>query len=176
MIWSILARFPLWYIILYYMTYDLTTILFIACGILILTLFIWIINLQGKVKKLLIGSGAKNLDESLSNISGELKDFASFRTELENYLQTVEERLRKSIQGVHTLRYNPFQGTGEGGNQSFVTAFVNEHGDGVVLSSLYSRDRVSIYSKSVSGFKSEFELTKEEEEAIEKAKNEVKSR
>jgi hypothetical protein len=158
------------------MVYDLTTILFIVCGVLILSLFGWVMSLQSKVKKLLIGSGAKNLGDSLTNISGELKDFGTFRTELENYLQTVEKRLRKSIQGVHTLRYNPFQGTGEGGNQSFVTAFVNEDGDGVVLSSLYSRDRVSIYSKSIKAFKSEFELTQEEQEAIEKAKVEVKGK
>lgn len=155
-------------------TYDLTTILLIVCGVLILALISWLAVLQSKVKKLLIGSGAKNLDDSLNNINSELKEFGLFRTELENYLQTVEKRLRKSVQGVHTLRYNPFEGSGEGGNQSFVTAFVNEEGSGVVLSSLYSRDRVSIFSKSVKGFKSEFELTKEEEDAIEKAKNDLK--
>lgn len=157
------------------MIYDVTTILFIVAGVLILTLLIWIIRLELKMRKLLIGSGAKNLDDSLKNINTELIEFAHFRKELEQYLQNVEKRLRKSIQGVHTLRFNPFKGTGEGGNQSFATAFVNEDGDGVVLSSLYSREHVSIFSKSVKNHASEFELTKEEEDAINQAKSQVRN-
>jgi hypothetical protein len=66
---------------------------------------------------------------------------------MEEYLTTVEKRLKKSIQGVETVRFNPFKGTGAGGNQSFSTAFVNEKGDGVVLTSMYARDRISMFAK-----------------------------
>jgi len=47
---------------------------------------------------------------------------------------------------------------------------VNENGDGVVLSSLYSRERMSIFAKPVKNGKSEYELTTEEKEVLEKAK------
>ena len=47
---------------------------------------------------------------------------------------------------------------------------LNEEGDGVVLSSLYSRERMSVFAKPIKGGKSEYELTGEETNAIKKAK------
>lgn len=93
---------------------------------------------------------------------------------MEKYLETVERRLRKSVQSVHTVRFNPFKGTGAGGNQSFATAFLNEHGDGVVISSLYSRDHVSVFSKPVKKHASEYEFSNEEKEALGGAKDGLK--
>lgn len=142
----------------------------ISLGIIILLLLIWAIRLEIRLKKFLLGTGAKNIDDSFVHINGNLNDLAKFRIELEEYLRTVEKRLRKSVQGVHTVRFNPFKGTGGGGNQSFATAFINQEGNGVVFSSLYSRDRVSIFSKPIIGHKSEFELTKEELTAIAEAR------
>jgi hypothetical protein len=72
------------------------------------------------------------------------------------------------------LRFNPFKGTGDGGNQSFSTAFVSEKGDGAIISSLYSRDRVSIFCKPLASFESSFELTDEEKEVLEAAKVKLK--
>ena len=51
---------------------------------------------------------------------------------------------------------------------------LNEDGDGVVFSSLYSRERTSIYAKPIKNGKSEYELTKEEQEALKKAEVPVK--
>jgi len=47
---------------------------------------------------------------------------------------------------------------------------LNEDGDGVVFSSLYSRERMSIFAKPIKNGKSEYELTEEEKEALKKAK------
>ncbi|NIT70429.1 DUF4446 family protein, partial [candidate division KSB1 bacterium] len=59
--------------------------------------------------------------------------------------------------GVGTVRFNPFKGTG--GGQSFAAAFLSEHGNGVVISTLYSRERVSVFAKPIQSFASEYELT-----------------
>ena len=123
-----------------------------------------------KLKKFLVNVDAHNIGESLSSVSSNVNELQAFRTELESYLATVEKRLKKSVQSVHTVRFNPFKGSGGGGNQSFATAFLTEDGDGVVVSSLYSREHVSIFSKPVKGHTSEFELSEEECEALEKAK------
>ncbi|MGH7249434.1 MAG: DUF4446 family protein, partial [Minisyncoccia bacterium] len=55
-------------------------------------------------------------------------------------------------------------------NQSFAIGMMNEDGDGLVLSSLYSRERMSIFAKPIKRGKSEYELTAEEKEALNKAK------
>jgi hypothetical protein len=96
-----------------------------------------------------------------------------FQKESLAYFEEIEDRLSRSIQAVKTVRFNPFKGTGEGGNQSFSTAFINENGDGVVISSLYSRDRVSIFSKPIAEFQSEFELTEEERGVVDEAKTHI---
>jgi hypothetical protein len=148
---------------------DTTTILLGSLALAFLILAVAHIRVEMRLRKILAGK-AENLEESIGIIRKELKSEQTFKKEIETYLTTVETRLRKSIQGVHTLRFNPFKGTGAGGNQSFAAAFLNEEGDGIVISSLYSREHVSVFSKPVKKAASEFELTVEEQEAIAIAK------
>jgi hypothetical protein len=142
----------------------------IALAVISIALLVVVIVMYMKIKKFLVGFDSKNVSDSLSFVSGNLSDLQTFRKELEEYLATVEKRLKKSVQSVHTVRFNPFKGNGGGGNQSFATAFLNEHGDGVVVSSLYSREHVSVFSKPVKKHGSDYELSEEEREAVEKAK------
>lgn len=133
----------------------------------------WLFFLTRKLRRLLGGSQAKDIYESQVLIRQELEDLKKFRTELELYLEGVESRLRRSIQSVETVRFNPFKGTGDGGNQSFSTAFISEKGDGVVVSGLYSRERVSVFSKPVHNFASEIALTEEEQEVVKNSRKKV---
>lgn len=89
--------------------------------------------------------------------------------ELTEYCQKIEKEGRFHIKKVGVLRFNPFKDTG--GNQSFVLALLNEENDGLVLSSLYTRTGSRWYVKKVQEGKGvEVNLSKEEEEAIKKAK------
>lgn len=123
-----------------------------------------------KLNKFLIGIKSENIEDSLNNVSNNLCELKEFRQELEKYLASVEKRLHKSVQSVHTTRFNPFKGSGDGGNQSFATVLLSEDGNGVVISSLYSRDQMRVFSKPIKNHDSEFELSEEEREAIEIAK------
>ncbi len=134
-------------------------------SVLVLVLLVIMAKMHFRMKKFLINVDAHNISDSLSSVSKDIADLHKFRAEIENYLSQAEKRLRKSVQSVHTVRFNPFQGTGEGGNQSFATALLNESGDGVIISSLYSRDRVSVFSKPLKDFISEHEMSEEEKEA-----------
>ncbi len=151
-----------------------TWIAIIILSVISLILLILVVVMYMKLKKFLVGVDSHHIGDSLTSVSADLGDLQSFKKELESYLGTVEKRLKKSVQSVHTVRFNPFKGTGGGGNQSFATAFLTEDGDGVVVSSLYSRDNVSVYSKPIKGHASEYELSDEEREAIEKAKEGLK--
>ncbi len=145
---------------------DLYIIAFGVLTLAILLLLIMIVDLKSKLKKFLIGSKTENLTESVESIQSSLKETGIFQEEMRDYLTTVEKRLKKSVQAVHTVRFNPFKGTGSGGNQSFATAFLNENGDGVVISTLYAREHISIFSKPVKKGISEYELSEEEKEAV----------
>jgi hypothetical protein len=147
-----------------------TTILIYILGALLIVLVAWIVRLEIRLGRLLVGKDAKSLEDSFVHISKELKELHEFTKEMEQYLLNVEKRLKRSIQGIETVRFNPFKGTGDGGNQSFSAAFINEKGDGVILTSMYARDRISMFAKPLKGFVSEFELTEEEKQALDTSK------
>lgn len=146
--------------------------LFITYGLIssIVILVGWIVRLEIKMWKLLRGKNAKSLEDSIVSAHDNLDKLNEFQKESVLYFINIEKRLSRSVQAVETIRFNPFKGTGEGGSQSFSTSFLSENGDGVVLSSLYSRDRVSVFSKPLMKFESTFELTDEEKEVITGAK------
>lgn len=134
-----------------------------------LLLAIWILMIELRLKKLFKGAKAKDLESVITSLRDELEKLKISQKETEKYLGTVERRLRKSIQNVSAIRFNPFAESGP--NQSFAISFLNEHGDGVVISSLYSREKVSVYAKPIKNYQSEFTLSNEEKRAIETAKS-----
>jgi hypothetical protein len=118
---------------------------------------------------------AQSIEQALGRAASDLGELRKFTKDMEQYLMTVERRLKKSVQAVGTVRYNPFRGTGDGGNNSFSTAFLNEAGDGLIVTSLYSRDRISVFGKPVKNFVSEHELSEEEREAINVCQQKIKA-
>jgi hypothetical protein len=151
------------------MTFDETYITYGLVASMVIMLF-WILYIQIRLHRLLLGKNARSLEDTITTASENLKKLNEFQREVVNHFINVEKRLKRSVQAVETLRFNPFKGTGDGGNQSFSTSFVSENGDGVVVSSIYSRDRVSVFSKPLAKFESSFELTEEEKEVIENSK------
>ena len=133
----------------------------------IITLALWIFRLEWRIKKMLLGGKADSIEQALTALNDGHSDFRAFEKSMEAYLESVESRLRKSVQRIETIRFNPFKGNGDGGNQSFATALINEEGDGTILSSIYTRDRMSIFSKPVSKFSSSYELSQEEKQVLE---------
>ncbi len=139
-------------------------ILIYALVLIILILALWIGYLEHRLGRWWRGKKASDLEEVMIAIGRAIDDFEARHERINQDLADINRRLKKSVQKVHTLRYNPFRG--EGGNQSFTTALINEDGDGVVISSIYSRDKVGVYGKPVQSYASEYELTDEEREAI----------
>lgn len=151
------------------MIFDELTIIYIGSVIVVL-LVGWIIRLEIRMRRLLLGKDAKSLEESIFEAKKNIEELNDFEKNVMKHFVSVEKRLKKSVQAVDTIRYNPFKGTGEGGNQSFVTSLLSENGNGVVISSLYSRDRVSVFSKPIQKFSSTFDLTEEEKQSLENSK------
>lgn len=131
-----------------------------------LLLAVWVFTIEWRLKKFFKGKKAKDLEGVLVSLSDELKKLDVSREEIEKYLETVEKRLKKSVQNINTVRFNPFGDAGS--NQSFSVAFLNERGDGVVISSLYSREKVNIYAKPIKNYQSEYTLSNEEKQVIKK--------
>lgn len=144
---------------------------FIAILILsaiILILLVMFIRLDMRFKRLMMGTEAKNLEEVMNILGHHVEKLEVTQKEINSHLLKVDGRLDKSIRSIVTSRFNPFPDAGS--NQSFAIALLNDEGDGVVLSSLYARDRMSIFAKPIVKNSSTHELTEEEEEVLKKAK------
>jgi hypothetical protein len=141
-------------------------VLVVFCIVLLIVL----IMQNRRITRLMRSTKSVSIEDTIIELAREIDTLNEFKEDSEKYLKVVEKRLRKSVQAIETKRFNPFKGTGAGGNQSFACAFVNENGDGLILSSLYSSDRMSVYAKPVEDFKSTYELTEEEETALVDAK------
>lgn len=123
-----------------------------------------------RISRLMLGRSGASLEESIVTLARRTKDLEGFQAEAEKYLKIAEGRIASSIHGVATVRFNPFKGDGSGGNQSSSVALITEMGEGVVISTLFSRERVSVFSKPLIKGTSIFELTEEEKEAVRLAK------
>lgn len=147
-----------------------TTMIYILSGLLIV-LIVWIMMLARRIGTLTAGRDGKSLEENIVSMQASLDDYFAFKEDSIEYLKNIEARLKRSFQAAETIRFNPFKGSGSGGNQSFATVVLNEKGDGFVISSLYSREHVSVFSKPLKKFQSEYEMSTEEHEALKAAKD-----
>lgn len=150
-----------------------TLLLILIAGIAVAIAFG--LHTEWRVGRFMRGKSGKTLEEAVVRSAADIEKFKEFRKELETYLESVERRLERSVRGVGTVRFNPFRGTGDGGNQSFASVFLDAEGNGVVFSTLHTRERMSIFAKPLKGGKSEYALTGEEREAITQAKERLKS-
>ena len=108
------------------------------------------------------------MEDTISILENNIVALQIAKEKIEADIEIINEKLKKSVRGLEVIRFNPFPD--QGGNQSFAIGMLNEEGNGVVLSSLYSRERMSVFAKPVKGGKSEFELSDEEKEVLVKAK------
>jgi len=143
-------------------------IIILILAIITIVLFYWVLKIELRLKKVFKGKKAHNLEDTINMLIGEVKQLQKSKEDIGSALVNIEKRLQRSIQGIATVRFKSFQDMG--GNQSFAIALVNEDGDGIILSSLYARERISVFAKPLKKYQSEYELTKEEKDALKQAR------
>lgn len=150
------------------MNIKLEIVFFVFIGIAILISIIWTIRTEKRLKRFFTGKKARDLEENIITLENNIEKLKSAKENIEKEIIEINKKLRKSIRGLETIRFNPFPD--QGSNQSFAVGILNEDGDGVIFSSLYSRERMSVFAKPIKNGKSEYELTTEEKNVLEKAK------
>ena len=82
-------------------------------------------------------------------------------------IRVMEAASRHAVQRVGLVRYNPFEDTG--GNQSFAMALLDADANGVVLTSLHSRQATRVYLRTIIAGRCDAALSAEEAEALRQA-------
>lgn len=115
--------------------------------------------------------GPIQLDDALRGI---LEGQARSIQRLENAVRSLNGTDRRqqgliegAIRRVGLVRYDAFEDVG--GRLSFSFALLDDHGGGVVVTSINGRQDTRVYAKPVTEGKSPYNLSVEEEEAIKQA-------
>jgi hypothetical protein len=160
---------------------DLTStvgVIAIAAGAVALLALIGVFVLMRRLKRLRVAqrvvlgeSGARDLvahAQSLQSGFEELRSLVQGTAErLDERLGVSDRRLGRTISRTAVVRYDAY---GEmTGRQSSSMALLDDSGTGVVLSSILHREQARMYVKGVREGRSEFELSPEENEAIDTA-------
>ncbi len=111
--------------------------------------------------------GNADLDRLLSDELERIEKLGSELGEVAQHVARLDAEGRRAVARVGVVRFNPFEDTG--GNQSFALALLDSRADGIVLSSLHSRQQTRIYLKSVRAGAAETALSDEEAEALRRA-------
>jgi len=144
--------------------------------IILIFLLLWLIILSvlfyrffGHYKKLTEGVAKKDLKSILEKIMLDISKEHRQINELSSQIKKIEKNSFYHIQKIGLIRFNPFADTG--GNQSFSLALLDGEDNGLVISSLHSREVTRIYAKPIKrGKATEYQLSTEEIQAIKNAR------
>lgn len=106
--------------------------------------------------------------ENLKEVISKLQDINIKLEKFEKELEGLKEKNKNTFQKMAILRFNPFNEMG--GNQSFSLALLDENDNGIVITSLFTKEGNRIYGKPIKNGLSEYPLSEEEKKVIEKAK------
>lgn len=149
-------------------TATLLAVSALAVSALSLLLWLWLafrFRRLGRTRRGMVAAG--DVQGQLDAQDARLNELAQGFDEMRGRLPVMDEVDRRSVQHVGVVRFNPFEDTG--GQQSFALALLDGAADGVVISSLHSRQQTRIFLKSISGGTSESNLSAEETEALRRA-------
>lgn len=82
-------------------------------------------------------------------------------------LKRIEKSAEKPIQKIGIVRFNPFNETG--GDQSFCLCLLDGYETGFIITGLHTRETTRVYVKPLQKAKSKYELSKEEQRALDLA-------
>jgi len=135
--------------------------------VLVIINYIRTSKIMKKYKRLMRGADSKSLESMLLQQLDEIQASNARMKELELSYSTIKSKMYRCIQHIGVVRYNAFEQMGS--DQSFSIAMLDDKGDGFVLTSLYGRNTSTSFAKPIKGKQSEYPLSDEEKEAIERA-------
>mgnify|MGYP000256378116 CR=1 FL=1 len=112
--------------------------------------FVWLLTIFKDLIKI-----SKNKE-----FSDNTKEIKSLHSEILN----IKDLGRLNLQKVGLSKFNPFNESG--GDHSFSLALLDGNKNGIIITSLHTRERTRVYLKEIFSGKSKIDLSKEEQKAL----------
>ncbi|MCW3095039.1 MAG: hypothetical protein JWL77_657 [Chthonomonadaceae bacterium] len=148
---------------------TLATLTLILLGLIVLLLFGWLIlmirvqRLQRRIHNMTRGIEG-NLEEMLRTHLDTVHTTSQRMDVLEQTVAVLQSQMPGCLRHAHLIRYDAFDDVG--GEQSFSLALLDALGCGLVLTSVYSRNDVRVYAKSIRDGRASHALSQDEERLL----------
>lgn len=153
------------------LTNDQMTLGLAVAGALALVSFLTALFLALRLRRLrreyILFRGDGQERDVLGAVTRVMKQMGLLGKRVDGVVAAQEEQgelARFALQRFNLVRYDAFEDMG--GRLSFSAALLDDHGDGIVITSINGRTETRTYAKPVSGLSSEHNLSDEEREAI----------
>lgn len=135
----------------------------------LLLLTIWVFKTVRHYKTLVGKTNREDLKGILENLFNKQDQVEQNFQKVMATIGNFERKSSGNIQKVGIVKFNPYSEAG--GNHSFALCLLDGADNGLIILSLHSREGTRLYLKEVIDGKAEYELSKEEQQALAKAKN-----
>ena len=136
----------------------------LLCFILVLVFWVKLRRARREYMTLRGEAGDRDIITAVSRWVKQVKATDQRVDEMLKTQEAVAAQARLALQRFHMVRYDAFDDMG--GRLSFSAALLDDHGDGVVITSINGRTETRTYAKPVQGLTSDHNLSEEEREAI----------
>ena len=151
-----------------FITIGLIILVFILI-ILVISLLISTGKMKDKYRKMMKGTNNKNLEELLINSIDKIDSIEEITNEVKSICNKTSDTFTSCVQKVAMQRYKAFEDIGS--DLSYSIAFLDGNNNGVVITSIYSRNESITYAKPIDNGISRYDLSEEESNVLHRAIN-----
>ena len=112
------------------------------------------------------GDAGASVVDALASRTTDIANLRSATVEIADLLEVTRQELSSALRHTAVVRYDAFGDMG--GRMSFTAALLDDHGDGLLITSLHGRSETRTYLKSVTASSAD-QMSPEESEAIDRA-------
>jgi hypothetical protein len=130
----------------------------------VLLMCVQMLRLSRRISALTRGSDGSNLEQVLAAHLDAVERTGRRVDVVEQALAVLQAQIPQCMQRVNLIRYDAFDDVG--GEQSFSFAITDQRGDGIILTSVYSRMDVRVYAKAIRNGRCSHALSEEEQRVL----------
>ncbi|MCR8636766.1 DUF4446 family protein [Paenibacillus radicis (ex Xue et al. 2023)] len=146
-------------------------VLMVVMIIVIVVFLIIVLVLSSKLNKLrknymsmLNGDASLNVESALIGLQEKVASSNAEVDGVKQQIQLITQQMKTMKSKIGIYRYNAFAESGS--DLSFSLAILDENVDGVVVSGIHNREETYVYAKPLTKGQSQYPLSPEEKEAI----------
>lgn len=148
-----------------------TDVVVIVLAIIIIIQFIWMLTILSKCNKLnrriskfTTGNEASNLEEIMTKRFSEIRQVVKNEKQQNRDINAINDKFLTTFCKIGLVKYDAFKEMS--GKLSFSLALLTENHDGIIITSMHSREGCFTYCKEVTNEESYYILSEEERLAL----------